>query len=59
MEFSFSAAEIIEIVQAASSRGTTTEITRGIDEGDWKFFHSFVTWEENFQKHLDKTSEKK
>jgi UDP-3-O-[3-hydroxymyristoyl] glucosamine N-acyltransferase len=30
MEFSFSAAEIIEIVQAASSRGTTTEITRGI-----------------------------
>ena len=30
MEFSFSAAEIIEIVQAASSRGTTTEIVRGI-----------------------------
>jgi UDP-3-O-[3-hydroxymyristoyl] glucosamine N-acyltransferase len=30
MEFSFSSAEIIEIVQAASSRGTTTEIVRGI-----------------------------
>lgn len=25
-----------------------TEITRGIDEGDRVFFHSFVTWEEDF-----------
>ena len=30
MQFSLSAAEIIEIVQAASSRGATTEIVRGI-----------------------------
>jgi UDP-3-O-[3-hydroxymyristoyl] glucosamine N-acyltransferase len=30
MEFALTAAEIIEIVQAASSRGTTTEIVRGI-----------------------------
>jgi len=30
MEFSLSPAEIIEIIQASSSRGTTTEIVRGI-----------------------------
>jgi UDP-3-O-[3-hydroxymyristoyl] glucosamine N-acyltransferase len=30
MEFSLSPAEIIEIVQASSSRGTTTEIVHGI-----------------------------
>lgn len=26
-----------------------TEITRGLDEGDKVFFHSFVTWEEDFK----------
>ncbi len=26
-----------------------TEITRGIDEGDTVFFHSFVTWEEHLK----------
>ncbi|MDH4257530.1 MAG: adenosylmethionine decarboxylase, partial [Candidatus Aminicenantes bacterium] len=25
-----------------------TEITRGIEEGDKIFYHSFVTWEEDF-----------
>jgi S-adenosylmethionine decarboxylase len=31
-----------------------TEITRGIDEGDAIFFHSFVTWEENLKKKAKK-----
>ena len=35
-----------------ASTSHITEITRGIDEGDGKFFHSFVTWEEDFRKHL-------
>ena len=26
-----------------------TEITRGLDEGDKVFFHSFVTWEEDIE----------
>jgi len=26
-----------------------TEITRGIDEGDAVFFHSFITWEEHLK----------
>ena len=42
---------------AASSH--ITEITRGIDEGDWKFFHSFVTWEEDFKKHFGKTEDRR
>jgi len=28
-----------------------TEITRGIDEGDKLFYHSFITWEEDFVKN--------
>ena len=27
-----------------------TEITRGIDEGDAIFYHSFITWEERLRK---------
>lgn len=42
-----------------ASSSHITEITRGIDEGDWKFFHSFVTWEEDFKKHLNRTPEKR
>lgn len=33
-----------------ASTSHITEITRGIDEGDKIFFHSFVTWEEDFAK---------
>jgi len=33
---------------AASSH--ITEITRGIDEGDAVFYHSFITWEEHLRK---------
>jgi len=31
-----------------ASTSHITEITRGIDEGDKIFFHSFITWEEDF-----------
>jgi len=36
----------VEAFGASSSH--ITEITRGIDEQDKLFFHSFVTWEEDF-----------
>lgn len=40
------------IAYAVKAFGATsshiTEITRGIDEGDQIFYHSFVTWEEDF-----------
>ena len=36
----------VEAFGASSSH--ITEITRGIDEQDKVFFHSFVTWEEDF-----------
>ena len=42
-----------------ASTSHITEITRGIDEGDLKFFHSFVTWEEDFKKGLKRNLEKK
>jgi len=38
----------VEAFGASSSH--ITEITRGMDEGDKIFFHSFVTWEEDFDK---------
>jgi len=33
-----------------ASTSHITEITRGIDEGDSIFYHSFVTWEEDLKK---------
>jgi len=46
------------VVYAVESFGASTshitEITRGIDEGDNIFYHSFVTWEEDFKKIKDK-----
>ena len=38
----------VEAFGATSSH--ITEITRGIDEGDKIYFHSFVTWEEDIKK---------
>jgi S-adenosylmethionine decarboxylase len=35
----------VEAFGAASAH--ITEITRGLDEGDGEFYHSFVTWEED------------
>jgi S-adenosylmethionine decarboxylase len=37
----------VEAFGASSSH--ITEITRGLDEGDREYFHSFVTWEEDFE----------
>ena len=31
-----------------ASTSHITEITRGLDEGDRVYFHSFITWEEEF-----------
>jgi S-adenosylmethionine decarboxylase len=33
-----------------SSTSHITEITRGIDEGDSIYYHSFITWEEDLKK---------
>lgn len=38
----------VEKFGASSSH--ITEITRGIEEGDKVFYHSFVTWEEEFEE---------
>jgi len=42
-----------------ASTSHVTEITRGIDEGDAIFFHSFVTWEENLKKKTKKDKKDK
>lgn len=34
-----------------ASTSHITEITRGIDEGDRMYYHSFITWEEDFVKN--------
>ncbi|MGD2295663.1 MAG: adenosylmethionine decarboxylase, partial [Candidatus Aminicenantes bacterium] len=40
---------IIYAVEAfGASSSHMTEITRGLDENDKLFFHSFITWEEEF-----------
>lgn len=40
---------VIYAVEAfGASTSHITEITRGIDEGDRIFYHSFITWEEDF-----------
>ncbi len=41
-----------------SSTSHITEITRGIDEGDSIYYHSFVTWEEDFKNESLKKAEK-
>ena len=38
----------VEAFDASSSH--ITEITRGIDEDDRVYFHSLVTWEEDFNQ---------
>jgi len=51
-------AVVFAVEAFGASTSHITEITRGIDEGDSRFFHSFVTWEEDFRKHMDKPSGK-
>lgn len=46
---------VVYAVEAfGSSTSHITEITRGIDEGDSVYYHSFVTWEEHFRKGVAK-----
>jgi S-adenosylmethionine decarboxylase len=50
------------VLYALASFGATTshitEITRGIEEGDFKYYHSSVTWEENFRRRIGNAPEK-
>ena len=40
---------VVYAVEAfGASTSHITEITRGIDEGDRIYYHSFITWEEDF-----------
>jgi len=42
---------VIFVVESFGAKTShITEITRGIDEGDHIFYHSFVTWEEKLKK---------
>ena len=31
-----------------------TEITRGLDDGDMQYYHSFITWEEVLRRNGEK-----
>jgi S-adenosylmethionine decarboxylase len=48
------------VLYAVEAFGATTshvtEITRGIEEGDKIFYHSFITWEEDFVTEKGKKS---
>lgn len=43
-------AVVFAVEAFGSSTSHITEITRGIDEGDSIYYHSFVTWEEKFKR---------
>jgi len=51
------------VIYAVEAFGATTshitEITRGLDEGDAIFYHSFVTWEEYLKKEKKEKEEPK
>ena len=40
--------QAVEAFKAETSH--ITEITRGIDEGDQVYYHSFITWEEHLRR---------
>jgi S-adenosylmethionine decarboxylase len=43
-------AVVFAVEAFGSSTSHITEITRGLDEGDLIYYHSFITWEENLNK---------
>ena len=47
----------VEAFGASSSH--MTEITRGLDEDDRLYYHSFITWEEDFGEEAEKKEEKR
>ncbi len=51
-------AVVFAVEAFGSSTSHITEITRGIDEGDSIYYHSFVTWEEDFKNSSLKKVEK-
>lgn len=42
------------VEQFGAKTSHITEITRGIDEGDRIYFHSLITWEEDFKNNTQK-----
>jgi S-adenosylmethionine decarboxylase len=50
-------AVVFAVEAFGSSTSHITEITRGIDEGDSIYYHSLVTWEEDFKKESFKKNE--
>lgn len=52
-------AVIFALEAFGASTSHITEITRGLDEGDKIYFHSFITWEEDFEKEEKKDKEQK
>jgi len=47
-------AVVFAVEAFGSSTSHITEITRGIDEGDSIYYHSFITWEEDLKKGRQK-----
>ena len=47
-------AVIYAVEEFGAETSHITEITRGIDEGDAVFYHSFITWEERLRKPAPK-----
>jgi S-adenosylmethionine decarboxylase len=50
-------AVVFAVEAFGSSTSHITEITRGIDEGDSIYYHSLVTWEEDFKKESFKKND--
>ncbi|MFQ6083133.1 MAG: adenosylmethionine decarboxylase [Candidatus Aminicenantia bacterium] len=46
------------VLEFKASTSHITEITRGIDEGDKVFYHSFITWEEDIEEEKPKRLKK-
>ena len=47
-------AVVFAVEAFGSSTSHLTEITRGIDEGDSIYYHSFITWEEDLKRGRQK-----
>jgi len=47
-------AVVFAVEAFGSSTSHITEITRGLDEGDMIYYHSFITWEERFKNSSQK-----
>jgi len=50
---------IFAVEEFGAKTSHMTEITRGIDDNDKLFYHSFITWEEDFEESHNPGSGKK